>query len=256
VPRPGYGVRCASAASISRYVENLLADGYRPASINRRTEVLSATFRLAIREKKLTEMPYIRGLSETGNGRQGFTVRQQLDRVIANLPEHLRDVVLFCFLSSWRKGEVLSLTWTNVAGDAIRLRAENSKEREARSLALEGELAEIIERRLALRDGPLVFHRQGKPIRSFRKRWARVCRLAGIPELLVHDLRRSGVRDMICSGVSPHVAMSISGHKTDSMLKRYAIISESDQREALRRTEEFRKAEVASAVTMVTTVVQ
>jgi hypothetical protein len=66
--------------------------------------------------------------------------------------------------------------------------------------------------------------------------------------LIFHDLRRSGVRDMIRAGVAPHVAMSISGHKTDSMLRRYAIISEGDQRAALRRTEEFRAAEQERAV--------
>jgi hypothetical protein len=52
---------------------------------------------------------------------------------------------------------------------------------------------------------------------------------------------------MIRAGVSPHVAMSISGHKTDSMLKRYAIISEADQRAALRRTEQFRADEFSPA---------
>ncbi len=53
---------------------------------------------------------------------------------------------------------------------------------------------------------------------------------------------------MIRAGVAPHVAMSISGHQTDSMLRRYAIISEVDQRAALRRTEEHRTAEQERAV--------
>lgn len=60
---------------------------------------------------------------------------------------------------------------------------------------------------------------------------------------------------MIRSGVAPHVAMSISGHRTDSMLRRYAVISEADQRAALRRTEEFRKAEEKN-LPVVTTAVQ
>jgi integrase len=84
-----------------------------------------------------------------------------------------------------------------------------------------------------------VFHHGGHAITDMRKAWATACRMAGVPGRLFHDLRRSGVRDMIRAGVSPHVAMSISGHKTDSMLRRYAIISKADQRAALRRTQEF-----------------
>jgi integrase len=123
------------------------------------------------------------------------------------------------------------------------LRAENSKERETRFLALEGELVNVVDRRRKARNGPLVFHHAGYPIVDFRKAWKTATRLAGVSKLLFHDLRRSAVKGMIFAGVAPHVACSLSGHKTDSMLRRYAIISESDQRAAIRRTEEFRQTE-------------
>jgi integrase len=58
---------------------------------------------------------------------------------------------------------------------------------------------------------------------------------------LFHDLRRSAVRDLIRAGVSAHVAMSISGHKTDSMLRRYDIVDTRDQRAALERRAEYLK---------------
>ena len=173
----------------------------------------------------------------------------ELNRVLATLPAVLADVALFAFLSSWRKGEILSLQWATVTDDCIRLAAEDSKEREARSLPLVGELRALIARRRAEACGPLVFHRNGKVITDFRDRWERATKLAGLPDLLFHDLRRSGVRDLIRAGVAPHVAMSISGHKTDSMLRRYAIISEGDQRAALERVEHFREAEAAPVIT-------
>lgn len=80
--------------------------------------------------------------------------------------------------------------------------------------------------------------RAGRPIGSFRKTWARACRAAGAPGLLVHDLRRSGIRNMVRAGVAEHTAMKISGHKTRSVFDRYDIVSESDLREAARRMAE------------------
>ena len=77
-----------------------------------------------MRQKQLSEMPAIPHLSEAGNARQGFVLRMELDRLLVHLPEYLRDMVLFAYLSSWRRGEIVSLTWDGVHGDVIRLRAD------------------------------------------------------------------------------------------------------------------------------------
>ena len=82
----------------------------------------------------------------------------------------------------------------------------------------------------------LIFHRSGEPIREFRKSWATACRLAGVRRLF-HDLRRSACRNMVAAGVAQVTAMQLSGYKTDSMFRRYAIVAENDMRAALRMTQ-------------------
>jgi len=104
-------------------------------------------------------------------------------------------------------------------------------------LALEGPLRAVVERRVRARrlDCPLIFHRGGRPVREFRKSWASACKAAGVAGRLFHDLRRSGVRNLIRAGVPQSVAMAISGHTTTSMFRRYNITDEADLRDAVAR---------------------
>jgi integrase len=69
-------------------------------------------------------------------------------------------------------------------------------------------LMDVIHRRMRLRrlDCPYVFHRSGRPIRSFRKAFKLAAKEIGYPELLPHDMRRSAVRNFRKAGLSEHEA--------------------------------------------------
>jgi integrase len=192
-------------------------------------------YKLAIENGILNTAPRIHKLSEVGNARQGFFSAMEFRSVLSNLPEYLSDFCLYCYLTGWRAGEVKSLSWHDLDGDTLKVRAENSKNRTARTVPLVGELAELIERR-RLKMSPktsLIFHHDEQRIGNYRVAWASACKLAGCAGRLVHDLRRTAVRDMVRSGTPQSVAMSISGHKTNAMFLRYNITSDADQRQAL-----------------------
>ena len=114
-----------------------------------------------------------------------------------------------------------------------------------------------------------VFHRDGQPIGGFRKAWATACCAAGVGKrvcprcefdvdveckclkcgqtlkreelkytgALFHDFRRTAALNLARAGVPVPVAMKITGHRTDSMFRRYAIASEDQKRDALARTQ-------------------
>jgi integrase len=180
------------------------------------------------------------------NTRQGFFERPDLEGVVSALPAYLQGFTRFAYLTGWRKGEIISLRWTDVDREAGAIRRpEAAKTGRGRTVMLEGDLAELIDRRwearLLEKDGnvrvaALVFHRDGEPVGDFRKAWATACQAAGVPDRLFHDLRRTAARNMVRAGVSERVAMAVTGHLTRSMFDRYNIVSEDDLRMAAQKT--------------------
>jgi integrase len=64
-----------------------------------------------------------------------------------------------------------------------------------------------------------------------RKRWQTTGVKAGVPGRIPHDFRRTAVQPER-RGVARSVAMKITGRKTESVCRRYAIVSDADLREA------------------------
>jgi integrase len=73
---------------------------------------------------------------------------------------------------------------------------------------------------------PWVFHWRGRPLQKLRRSWKNACKKAGMPDRLVHDFRRTAVRNLIRAGVQQVIAMKITGHKTSSIFRRYLIVDE------------------------------
>jgi integrase len=216
---------------VRAYVAARQADGAANASINRELACLKRMFSLAVQAGRLATRPYIPMLEEH-NARQGFVDHASFLALQDALPDHLKDPVAFLYFAGWRVSEMRGLEWRDVdlAGRVVRLRPELSKNKDGRLLPLSGELLDVIERAATARrlDCLNVFHVDGQPIGDFRKPWKHACAAVGLTGLIVHDLRRSAVRNMVRAGIPERVCMALSGHKTRAIFDRYTIVSEAD----------------------------
>lgn len=214
-------------------------------TVNRELRIVRAAFNLAAKEGRLSRssIPYFELLPEH-NTREGFAEKGDIDRIIAQLSDtDVRDYVLWGYWTGMRKSEIGKLTWAAFDKETwmLTLPGRSTKNKKPRKLALLGTYREIIKRRLNARviNCDLIFHRNGKPIGSFRKAWLNACKKAGVAGLLFHDLRRSAIRNMVRAGIERTVARSISGHATESVFIRYNIVNEEDLRDAALKTEAY-----------------
>jgi len=122
----------------------------------------------------------------------------------------------------------------------IRLEPGTTKNREGREVLMTDKVCRLLS---ALVHGKsaddYVFTRgNGNPVRDFRLTWKNACAHAGVPELLFHDLRRTGARNLRRAGVAEGIIMKIGGWLTRSVFERYAIVSRSDMNDAILKLQE------------------
>ena len=232
-----------SSADVSRYKAKRQEAQAANATINRELAALNRMFSLAMKAERLHRAPYIAMLREN-NVRKGFFERDQFEAVRAYLPAYGQPVVTFAYLTGWRvKSEVLSLQGHQVdfAARTVRLEPGTTKNDDGRLFIMTPELRACLEAQRAATDAtqrktgsivPWVFHRNGRQLKGFRKAWLTACRRAGLPGRILHDFRRTAVRNLERAGVPRSVAMKMVGHKTEAIYRRYAIVDEGMLRDA------------------------
>ena len=248
--RPFFGH--ARAAQIQRrylraYIKHRRTEGVGNNTINRELARLKRVFNLARKATppKVKRVPHFPKLTEPP-ARKGFFEYDEFLTMRPQLPEHVRPVITFAYYTSCRKGEILNLVWNQVDFPAkvVRLEPGETKNNEARTIPLIGQLYEMLVIQKQIRDQrwpgcPWVFSRHGKRIKDFRGAWDEASKRAGLwnedtdrPKRIFHDLRPTGARNLVRAGVPERVAMAIGGWKTRSVFDRYNIISKCDLHDA------------------------
>jgi integrase len=244
-PEKGTTVAKITHKTVANFIAARKAEGVGNATINNSLALLRRMLRLA---RKNYNLPFVAAIDllKPPPPRKGFLSLEQFNVLLAALPTHLRPLVTFLYYSGARKGEACAIRWDQVDLKAalVTLERQQTKSDEDRTIPLPDVLVAML-RKQAKKDG-LVFD-----FSNLRKCWEHACDKVSLGKitplkgknyylysgLKIHDLRRSGVRNLRKAGIPESVAMKITGHKDRGVFERYNIVDVEDVQEAMKTLE-------------------
>jgi integrase len=196
-------------------------------------------FRLACNRTPplMTYRPRIEKIQGIQNVRKGFFEAEEFSQVLTELAPDYREFVEFLYLTGCRKGEAAKIERRQVDwnGQVIKLEENQTKTGKPRTIPLAGPIEVVVRRawQKASLKSPLLFQANAQAIHfggasRFYAAWVEACTKAQLPGKLIHDLRRTGVRNLLRAGNDPLVVKAISGHRTMAVFERYDMRDERD----------------------------
>lgn len=176
--------------------------------------------------------------------------RQRLESVLQRglrLPVarkgHIAPMAYFAIkllaLTGLRSSEILGLTWPMIDWRHAVLNLPDTKTGQ-RSVPVSTQVIEVLREVHEFSGGPsrgyVIRSRTGRKLASINRTWERIRRLAGIPDVRIHDLRHSFASDALMGGVPLAVIGKMLGHRQLSTTQRYAHLADRVVREALEST--------------------
>jgi integrase len=243
---PGMPFTQITTDAARKFADKQVKADFSTATVNRSLACLRRMLAIAHEESKIQHVPKIRLLKEPP-ARKGFLEIKKFEELLHALPTHLQPLILFLYWCGVRLGEATQIEWSQVDLDAciIRLEEDQTKNESARNVPLPPVLVDILS---------AMEPKSGRVFddTNLRVEWSKACVAVGLGKrvkqtsesgniwyeyngLIVHDLRRSAIRNLVRAGVSENVAMKISGHKTASVFRRYHIVTTADVTNAMQQ---------------------
>ncbi|MDH5527715.1 MAG: site-specific integrase [Nitrospirota bacterium] len=208
-----------------------------PSSKNRYLAVLSHTFTYAVKVRGWLDRSPAHGIDKgaigirEGRGRARFLSKDERKRLLEACKAHpnpyIYPAVVVAISTGMRAGEQFGLTWDRVDLKAGRIRLEDTKNGERRTVPLTGHALEEMRGLIHQVDTPHVFPQaKGAGPAGLRTQWEAVARAAELEDFRWHDLRHSFASELAMSGATLAELAEAMGHKTLAMVKRYAHLTE------------------------------
>lgn len=137
--------------------------------------------------------------------------------------DHLTPVVLLAMNTGMRRGELLSLQWSdiNLEAKVITIQAQNAKNGRQRHIPLNTEALSVLTRWAKQCDGQGRVFEPNDP----KKGWLALLQEAKIANFRFHDLRHDFASKLVRKGVDLNTVRELLGHSDITMTLRYAHLA-------------------------------
>ena len=226
---------------IERRLNELSAEGLKPATLNRYRTLLSLTFSLGVRNGKLTSNPVrLVKRRKENNERVRFLEDEEeiglRKKIRESHPSHEAEFDL-ALHTGMRRGEQFGLRWQDVDLKRGIITIPRSKHGEVRHIQINSVARAALQTLLQLGDGlGYVCPRfQGPESREAREWFNQVLRQAKIQNFRWHDLRHTFASRLVMAAVPLRAVQVLLGHKRIETTLRYSHLGEAHLREAVER---------------------
>ena len=163
-------------------------------------------------------------------------LHRTLDRLVEERPSRQpqADVIRLLLLTGCRKSEILTLRWSEVDGEVLRLKATKTG---PRTVWLSG-TAQAVVARQPRSPSAFVFPSPRDPASPQSCNlglWRRARREAGIKDVRIHDLRHTVASQAVARGVPLPTVSRILGHTQPQMTLRYSHVGDREVETAAER---------------------
>ena len=207
--------------------ESRVSDGVSNATVNRMLQVVRAILRRAEREWGwLERAPHVRMLPEPKR-RVRWLTREEADRLLSELPDHLAAMMRFTLATGLREANVVGLEWSQIdlGRRCAWIHADQAKARKAIAVPLNEDALQVLRQQMD-KHPTRVFSYQGKPVtKANNHAWRKALVRAGILDFRWHDLRHTWASWHVQQGTPLQVLQELGGWSDYSMVFRYAHLS-------------------------------
>ena len=198
---------------IERISQAKLDDGCSNATVNRTLALVRSILRKCVREWQWPDRaPTVRMLKEPTR-RIRYLTHAEADRLLAELPQHLRDMAAFSLASGLRAANVTGLRWSAVDLDRrlAWVHPDEAKARRAIPVPLNGEAVAVLQKQIG-KHREVVFTFKGKPVEQVSTAaWYKALSRAAIENFRWQDLRHTWASWHIQGGTPLNVLQELGG---------------------------------------------